>query len=249
MKRVIYLIVLILAVFMLTNCQTKQENEANQEDQPVISQNEPERPNIEPDKEKGNEKDKQKQEDRPSEAEIIYPKVSIDKEDLKEIAGMKNWEIVGTSIQMMGKSASEISADYQQWTFIDAAMGSVYYEDASTGLYYLFPAVRSLPDYVENTLLGDELCTGVAGSVQYFFPQAEWPSSIEGTRDYLTAYLGVDVELIDARDTEGSYSYKAEFPISRNYAAFLWTEDAVVTTETWIEFILQTLGSEEPLLS
>lgn len=243
MKRIIYLMMLILVVLTLVSCQNKQDGEKNQKDQPVISQSE-----SDPQKNISDE-DKNEPEEHLSKSETIYPKVTIDKKDLQEIGKMKNWEIASNSLQMVGKPVKEISTDYLQWTFIDAAMGAVYYEDLSTGLYYIFPAVKSLPDYVENTLSGDEICTGVAGSIQYFFPYAEWPGNIEETKDYLNAHLGISFELIDARDTEGTYSYKAEFPVSKNYAAFIWTEDAVVTSETWIEFVLQTLEQTEPFSS
>lgn len=156
---------------------------------------------------------------------------------LVEVVGFKHWEKAFECMENIGKTASELSDDYQKWKYRDGAYGALHYEDLTTGRYYSFDRVREYDPY-RPKLLGDEICYRTTIGLKEIFPINIWPANIENTKQYLEDYLEIEFEFLDEWDTGGGCLYRARVQWnSVEYGLEIWTEESgLLTPELSIGF-------------
>lgn len=157
-------------------------------------------------------------------------------ENIVEVGGLEHWEKAYECMQDIGKAISEFSGDYKEWKYQGGAYALLHYEDLKTGRYYAFSSDREYDSYIPK-LFGDEICSSTTIKLKDFFPKATWPTNIEETKQSLDSYLGIEFELLDARNSEGIYIYQAEVEWnSVRYGISIWTETGLLTPELNIGF-------------
>ena len=91
---------------------------------------------------------------------------SVKNADKVDFTKKENWETAYSFMERIGEPASQISPDYPKWKYGATMYGGKYFDDAETGLTYVFT------DNYEEILTGSEICCGILGKIKLFFPDA-----------------------------------------------------------------------------
>lgn len=161
-----------------------------------------------------------------------------DKETFIDFSKQLHWEIAYQHMQSIGKPVGEISDNYLNWKFTDGYEGGAIFEDPESELEYAFVMMDDIYYYITGRKLSsDEVCYGVLGKVQSFFPDAKWPNNISETKDYLESYLGMKFDLPE--DGGGNADYGGYFIDLRknNCSIAIWSDNGIIRPESGMEIL------------
>ena len=125
---------------------------------------------------------------------------------------LENWKTAYPYLEALGKSAFDISSDFEKWNYTDSGEGGDYFYDTELGIYYIFSwdSTTSRDNFGTVHLTGDEPCVAIWAQLSLFFPRAEWPKQAEGTLEYLKKYLGFEFYKYQDEYGWGEYTYTFE---------------------------------------